>query len=103
MAENEFEIDNTLRLTSDENGFLQLIAEFADTKDPKAKEQLTEFLRTTDLERVRRIGSAIVGQPVGDLHADELRLAAKFQKMIVDYRRNIRLFDSIGQEGVLAK
>jgi hypothetical protein len=103
MADQELKIDETLRLTSDENGFLQLVAEFADTKDPKAREELSKFLQDTNLERVRRIGSAIVGTPMADLREDERKFAERFKKMVIDYRKNIQIFNAMGQESVLIK
>jgi len=89
-------IDNTLRLTADENGFLQLVAEFAGTPDQRTKNQLAEFLRNTDMERVRRIGFEILGQSAVDLRDDERKLAERFKKMVVDYRRNIEIFNAMG-------
>jgi|GEM_PF-4501661 len=81
-----------LRLNSNENSLLLLIAEFAETSDPRNRKELDELLDSKDADqlRVRRIGSAIVG-----------KVAERFKRMVADHRRNARLFNSTVLESSL--
>ncbi len=93
-----------LRLNSNENSLLLLIAEFAETSDPRNRKELDELLDSKDADqlRVRRIGSAIVGKPLfSDLTPDELKVAERFKRMVADHRRNARLFNSMVLESSL--
>jgi hypothetical protein len=83
-----------LRLNSNENSLLLLIAEFADTTDPRNRQELEELLNdeAPDQRLVRRIGAAIVGRPPEDLQADELKAAERFKRIAANNRRHFRDF-----------
>ena len=92
-----------LRLNSNENSLLLLIAEFAETSDPRNRKELDELLDSKDADqlRVRRIGSAIVGEAVEGLSADELKVAERFKRMAAENRRNVRYFQLTNLESRL--